>query len=321
MGLFVFSTSYRSFMKLSAYLLLFLPYLGLSQTNCLPEDCTRFTYLADDGLNHDDWEHQVLSGQLDTVINGQPYMGVDYTNSWSTLTTKIGAIRAVNDSVLYYSYFDSVERLIWDFNVSVGDTVVVWRGLFALEPNIGFKVVVDSVSYDFPNCNNLDSVRTHWYHRTEKDLGGGFMPDIGGPAFYRKKYGTDAGLFGGMYIASVSGGSFLNFIRSKDTTMVSSSQNCYVNHCNFPVSIDENETSNITLYPNPSSGQFWLSGKLNEIKKISIYSCDGKLLLNRTVHTDDNATFLLDCSDFNPGYYILRMNSQTQVFSKVLIIR
>ena len=87
------------------------------------------------------------------------------------------------------------------------------------------------------------------------------------------------------------------------------------------LSIEGFTHSDFNLYPNPSSGRFWLSGQLNEIEGISVYSSDGKLLLNRTVQADDNATVQLDCSDFNPGYYILRMDSQNHVLSRSLIIR
>lgn len=81
------------------------------------------------GTSNTCWDYQLyIKG--DTIINGTPYHNIYMSGTWgpfcnnATYNNPSAAIREdLNKHIYVYSYFDSAEHLLYDFNLSVGDTL------------------------------------------------------------------------------------------------------------------------------------------------------------------------------------------------------
>ena len=305
-----------------------LPFFSNSQNSILPDSCTKWDYAYYDHSTPTILytETHNINATTDTIIDGLAYLPMYYQSSLSYTTSFYGGIREVNDSILLKENAGENDRLIWDFSATVGDTVrnIKSKVLKLQEASwTEFEMVITGI--DSIASPSGDSLLRHEYSmyrwKSELDTIWDYTSWAGAPTYFTAKLGGSRGLLLSQDIIIAGGGSSFWGWCSSDLMLADITTPNFCEACSFPTAVDENEIPNINLYPNPSSGRFWLSGQLNEIEGISVYSRDGKLLLNRTVQADDNATVKLDCSDFNPGYYILRMDSQNHVLSRSLIIR
>jgi hypothetical protein len=83
----------------------------------------------------------------------------------------------------------------------------------------------------------------------------------------------------------------------------------------FCLSIPENFTNTIRIYPNPSSGQFQFSSSVFPIQ-LSIYDALGRLIIEQIVQSS-NEILLIE----NPGVYLVRIEQDgREVSSGKLVI-
>lgn len=72
----------------------------------------------------------------------------------------------------------------------------------------------------------------------------------------------------------------------------------------------EKDTSNIKVYPNPSSGIFTLASDPEELEEISIYGLDGKIVKNIKYNKGINPNkVMIDISELNVGLYLLKVKN------------
>jgi len=76
--------------------------------------------------------------------------------------------------------------------------------------------------------------------------------------------------------------------------------------------IDENSISKLTIYPNPSNGNF--SVRSNESGNYSIVNSTGQII----VTSNFSNNFTVDLTSFPKGIYILQINNGTQIFTERL---
>ena len=83
--------------------------------------------------------------------------------------------------------------------------------------------------------------------------------------------------------------------------------------------IDEQQITELNVYPNPATAKFFLEGfGVQEFKEISIISLTGKLALTiYNVHGLDG----IDISALQNGIYIVRIKTEKQTVSKKLVIK
>jgi hypothetical protein len=86
------------------------------------------------------------------------------------------------------------------------------------------------------------------------------------------------------------------------------------------LSVDEFETSNFSIFPNPSEGLFTIKTKTAEAFDIAIYDVSGKLILKRNKVTPNNQHYQLDMSGYSAGMYFLNMSNGTSDITKKLIL-
>jgi hypothetical protein len=92
----------------------------------------------------------------------------------------------------------------------------------------------------------------------------------------------------------------------------SASQTIEVEAC---ASINE-QTFNFSVYPNPSNGMIVV--KSNEVISVSIYSLDGRKIIDKQYITPQNQQ--IDCSNFAKGQYLMILsNENSSLIEKILI--
>ena len=76
----------------------------------------------------------------------------------------------------------------------------------------------------------------------------------------------------------------------------------------------------ITLYPNPTSGDFKLTWNKNESVGVRIFNTQGKLMYySKDVNLANE--FKVDVSQYTPGLYFVRINSKNSVMTKKLLVK
>lgn len=74
---------------------------------------------------------------------------------------------------------------------------------------------------------------------------------------------------------------------------------------------------NVSVYPNPSTGVFYLSNGGEGDVQVFVYNSKGEIIINNSVNSTKS---LIDLSDQPSGIYILRLFQGQKTFSKKLII-
>ena len=86
-------------------------------------------------------------------------------------------------------------------------------------------------------------------------------------------------------------------------------------NCGF-LSVDELAYNEMTIYPNPTSGQFGLTNN-TLFNQMNVYSIDGKLIMQKTLQSGSNDLYL----DLNTGLYLLEFNGLNAKATKKLVIK
>ncbi len=87
----------------------------------------------------------------------------------------------------------------------------------------------------------------------------------------------------------------------------------FTNTMDFPTAVTNISNSNISVFPNPASEQIFVS---QEFSKLSIFDITGKLVLN----IDNNFNQNIDISSLSNGLYIVRINSDGNIYENKLQI-
>jgi hypothetical protein len=184
----------------------------------------------------------------DTLINTEIYkklMYVGNTRSQIVPLTPIsgyyGAIRNDIPNKRVYFLKNSGESLLYDFNLNIGDSILVSSELTDKEP----VSLIDSVLY----CGE--------YHRRYNTASGyTLIEGIGSQnGFFPVKFATNLGR---------------NFGYAE-----SGSVPC--NECDFTASIDSYSLSRLTVFPNPTNESVQITSDLN-IRSIELYDLNGALV-------------------------------------------
>ena len=88
------------------------------------------------------------------------------------------------------------------------------------------------------------------------------------------------------------------------------------------ISVDELVMESIKAYPNPSQGEVIIElGELTDSEfSYSVFGLGGRLLL-KDVAIPMNGIFEMDLNNFNPGVYVLRMETSVGLIQKKIVIQ
>jgi len=110
-----------------------------------------------------------------------------------------------------------------------------------------------------------------------------------------------------MYMFTQGQKTRMNFYLNNFRSSIISSNGC------SPISIEEIEEVHLKIYPNPSTGNFWLDYSATKPLHFEIFDILGKRILSKTIST---SPYWLETDDFAPGLYIIKGTLKEKEFFK-----
>lgn len=234
-----------------------------------------------------------------------PYLKSDSSGCSSASVTQgiyKGCIREDSSAkkVYYIKPFLSTEKLLYDFNLQVGDTI--YGELEAPGSAKDTVIAIDSVEawgsgggwvkrWFINSCYNIYIIEGVGSNYGLIETSPGCGPDNG-----------ERDLM--CMVGFIPTGSYI-YPAITDCDMITTTN-----------SIEEKE--NIELFPNPSSGKFILNMDyvfLSKKSKIEVYNIVGELILEKQITSNE-----VDLSSFSKGVYFLKIYSEEKVYSEKVII-
>jgi Secretion system C-terminal sorting domain len=84
---------------------------------------------------------------------------------------------------------------------------------------------------------------------------------------------------------------------------------------NGTLSVSQNEIAGLNVYPNPTTGIFYVETALNAVKNITVYDILGKQVLSTTTSSNE-----INAANLNSGLYIVKITEEGKTATKKLII-
>lgn len=220
-------------------------------------------------------------------------MGESYFQSVNdTMSDGYKKYYETNKKVFMKTESDSVYRLLYDFNLTVGDTFI---NEFYDNADIGTQFAFgDVVVSDDTIGSNF-----YWPNRRTLTLAGGviWVEGVGNVISWFGWYNSLASY-------SISGGCNLECIFD----------DAYSYPCtNF--SLAENALKRISVFPNPSCGQVFIS-EVTQPTELKIYNSVGVLFQELEIHSDQE----LDLSHLPKGIYFLTLSLDGTRYSRKIIL-
>jgi len=243
----------------------------------------------------------------DTLIKGVTCKVLTFTDSETNKLFSKEYVHYGNDSVLYFNYYQDEFYVLYDFTANVGDTVVVHKKKF--KPTDGF-LCLDSIDNFKYIISEIDSIQISgtWLRRQK------IKPFHDGSwGFSCSDYDTAA------YIVEKLGNTGYFFGRSPSITLMESAGilRCYSDHtinyknpkwnkeCDFVNSLEENRTSDLQMYSDPSSSEIFFKSTNNTmIDLIEIIDGEGRSIKQMGVH-DSKAK--MNIRNLKCGYYLVKI--------------
>ena len=257
----------------------------------------------------------------DTFINGYTYhevqMGgygrsyLNYVpyNSGPPAEICHGAFR--EDSlkhIFYYNYWTNTEFLLYDFNLSLGDTLPVTM------MNLGNDNIVTAI----------DSISINGIYHKRYQIESTWNP--GQPfAAYIEGVGSTMGLTGGeLHITEPPFEVYswlICFSENGSTTMIdtlSSQSDCDLLN-SVESHFDPNQKIAFTIFPNPVISHFSIRTFNSEIGSIAIYDVLGNKVYYSNSDPESKQECIVNCEFFPPGIYFVKMTSGEKIFFEKFI--
>jgi len=200
----------------------------------------------------------------------------------------VGALRADNGNkkVFYVPMNETYEQLLYDFALSVGDTIT------------GYLINVNELSCEYPVITSIDSI---------------MLSD----ALYHKTFTFQATYCFGQLIEGI--GSTLGLIEPLRTFEGGGDVMCFYNNGNLIYYLI-NESNCITSITTESIRSISITQNADEIRvlipyqcvdiKIELYDLTGKCLMSDYYLDNDKMTFIINKIQLLPGIYILSVTSK-----------
>jgi hypothetical protein len=223
-----------------------------------------------------------------------------YTQSTYYNYGYIGALR--QDSANKKVYFKCPaypDTLIYDFSKQVGDTVnlAVCSGGHPVSYSLAIQAI-DSVL-----VGNKYHKQFHFYNNSNYTVVDSIIEGVG----------ATSGLLESIYGAPQVTKSLVCFSHNADIYPSNSAS------CPLITGVSEFTSDNrqITVYPNPNTGQFKIETGSSEKQNLQIFDINGKLVLNKNISGNTN----IDVSNLTEGIYTINITGSKDVINKKLVIQ
>jgi len=245
------------------------------------------------------YEERTVVG--DTIVNGQAAKIIDIHGMYASQQS--GSSGEYDFQEIFYEeegrvfYLDPYEqdfRLVYDFSISVGDSLVY----YPLE-----IVCEDSIVYILESIDSMELNNQYLLVQNFSFYDYGW--DYEGTRTVIEKIGQAESSFIPQQAHTCyfdAPGSFLCSFKSEMDSLLFMSLPCY----DLPVGTDDIEIEQLRLYPNPTSGIIYIAA--DEILEMSkVYSLDGKLLRSAAI---THSQLDLTGAEWNSGFYIIELYSK-----------
>jgi Secretion system C-terminal sorting domain len=213
----------------------------------------------------------------------------------------VGLIREDTFNKKLYFIFDgsSIEYLLYDFDLFVGDTVVTF---------LNVDLVVASI----------DSILLGNEYHKKINFDNSFPHLI----FIVEGLGSQGGLFTELYDGyGFEAAEVLKCFKVNDTILYEDSS-YYFTECNlsYPSYIEENAIVELSIFPNPAvlNQNLFISGDLCKGCTISIYNSMGKPIFLDQDYNKSTGIYLKN-DLFSPGIYMLKIQANNTLFKGIKI--
>ena len=85
------------------------------------------------------------------------------------------------------------------------------------------------------------------------------------------------------------------------------------------VKVKDFSNSTLSLFPNPTTGYFFLKNRLNEKGQITIYNATGQIILNAAVLGQEQQHFSL--SQYSKGIYFIKVETTKGTYAGKLLMK
>jgi len=262
------------------------------------------------------WENTFfVSG--DTTIENRNYKKVYEIFYHSILDTVdcelIGGIREENNKMFFIPcnnnpleciVSDPLELLLYDFNMSIGDTITYSVDSLNSLHNIAFNIDSIQINGDYRKRIEVHSVET-----------AGSIIRIG---FWIEGIGSTLGLFSPIHYTDCGPGAFnteLLCYYEDNTYIYSPFDSIYCNTVGIEHLYDK-EIS-MKVYPNPTNGMINICLSRNIESRITVYNIFGEEMISKKFN--GNISFI-NLSKFAKGIYIMNIEVDNEVMNHKIIV-
>ena len=197
---------------------------------------------------------------------------------------------------VYYLPIDSTnERLLYDFNLNVGDTLKPYTAYSCLTPIIVTQIDSVLIGGNFRKQWTVNSGNCLWDGRIIEGIGSLF--GLLEPYSNFERWG------------------FVDCYSVNSVTMFSQSPDCPVLITNIDKQI---KVDNVTISPNPAKNSITISQTEPTFNKYEIYSLNGKLVAENKI---TSILQKVDLTNYAEGMYIVKLiGTQKVEFKKIVVV-
>ncbi len=288
-----FSQTYVSFISTADSSDQWMDYISCSNSggnNCLEHYQNVYSITGDTSINSINYvkiktteKHWLTPG-----ISGQ----VNCPSSINYSTYFFGGIRESSKQLYFFDPISSTEYLIYDFNLTTGDTMPNPSGF-------GF-------GGEYRIIESIDSILINNSYRKRY-----FLPEINGiPTTVIEGIGASTGVFHSMNI-NISCESNMLCYKEIGTIIYPNGINCDMN-----LSIEKGQLD-LAIYPNPTNDYLTIESESGYSLEIEIINSFGQVILKKSVNQPSNA---IDVSAISSGIYFVKVEVDGKVGLQKLII-
>jgi hypothetical protein len=236
---------------------------------------------------------------------------------------------SISRKVYFMPFCDTTEILLYDFSLQQGDTIRynLFNSSFGLITGGVFTVDSIRTKHDYKNYSNKHSyLRNHITGDSTLEIVEG-VGSVTHPLFLYSDFGygilrgCTSTTFDNVVSCKWNNGNKVYF-DSCAYLMAVNQGNCFntldtCNYYNQCGGIEKEENSSfITIYPNPSNGNFVLETSIVGKQTLQVFDVNGKLVLLQSIDGKTN----VDVSNLNEGIYNLSLMSNNAVLNKRFVI-
>lgn len=244
-------------------------------------------------------------GENDTIIDNISYHTL-YTN---TPPYSYHSSFRESDKKIYVRFPDKTEDfLLYDFNLNVGDTMFYFFDDHLTFPHEHHKKVIATGTIQLSNGETRRTMTLtsipHQYVQDET-----WVEGIGSI--------SNKGLFNPMYTIIVSNGEIFKFaFHCVNEQVLFQDTDCPYCECDYALSLHENISCTVDVFPNPFTDQLSIVSDQNVILTVEIFNSIGKLIKSETIG-DYSGKITLD--NVNTGIYFIKINFENRSIIKNII--